>query len=68
VTHPVFNLDVPQSCPGVPAEVLNPRNTWKDPAAYDDQAARLAHMFAENFKTFEGEVAPDIRSAGPRPA
>jgi phosphoenolpyruvate carboxykinase (ATP) len=68
VTHPVFNLDVPQSCPDVPAEVLNPRNTWKDPAAYDDQAARLAHMFAENFKTFEGEVAPDIRSAGPRPA
>jgi len=68
VTHPVFNLDVPQSCPGVPSDVLNPRDTWKDPVAYDDQAARLAHMFAENFKAFEAETSPDIRAAGPRPA
>ena len=46
----------PTSCPGVPAEVLKPRNTWSDGAAYDAQAAKLARMFADNFKTFEAEV------------
>ena len=50
---PVFNLDVPASCPDVPAEVLNPRNTWASGADYDAQAAKLAKMFAENFKAFE---------------
>jgi phosphoenolpyruvate carboxykinase (ATP) len=65
-THPVFNLDVPQSCPDVPAEVLNPRNTWKDPAAYDAQARKLAGMFVENFKAFEAEAAPDVLAAGPK--
>jgi phosphoenolpyruvate carboxykinase (ATP) len=46
--------------------VLNPRNTWKDPAEYDAQARRLAHMFAENFKAFEGDAAADVKAAGPR--
>jgi phosphoenolpyruvate carboxykinase (ATP) len=63
---PIFNLSVPSSCPGVPADVLKPRNTWKDTSAYDVQARRLAHMFAENFKAFEGDAAPDVKSAGPR--
>jgi phosphoenolpyruvate carboxykinase (ATP) len=62
---PVFNLDVPRSCPGIPAEVLNPRSTWDNPAAYDVQAAKLARMFADNFKTFESDVADDVRAAGP---
>jgi phosphoenolpyruvate carboxykinase (ATP) len=62
----VFNLDVPRSCPGVPAEVFNPRNTWRDHAAYDHQAHRLARMFADNFKAFEADAAPDVRVAGPR--
>jgi phosphoenolpyruvate carboxykinase (ATP) len=65
-TDPVFRLDVPTACPGVPAEVLKPRNTWKDQAAYDEQARRLAHMFAENFRTFEADAAPDVKAAGPR--
>jgi phosphoenolpyruvate carboxykinase (ATP) len=65
-TDPIFNLDVPHSCPGVPADVLKPRNTWKDPAAYDEQARKLARMFVENFKAFETDAAPDIRAAGPR--
>ena len=65
-TDPIFNLSVPASCPGVPQEVLNPRSTWKDPAAYDTQARRLAAMFAENFKTFAATAAPDVRDAGPR--
>ncbi len=64
-TDRVFNLDVPQSCPGVPSEVLNPRNTWKQPAEYDAQANRLARMFLDNFKSFEAEASEEIRAAGP---
>jgi phosphoenolpyruvate carboxykinase (ATP) len=63
---PVFNVDVPTSCPGVPNEVLKPRNTWSDGVAYDAQAGKLAHLFAENFKAFADGVTPDIRAAGPR--
>ena len=62
---PIFNLEVPAACPGVPAEVLKPRNTWADTAAYDAQARKLAQMFADNFKTFEATAAADVKSAGP---
>ena len=48
---------VPTACPGVPAEVLHPRNTWADTAAYDAQAQKLAKMFADNFKNFEATAA-----------
>jgi phosphoenolpyruvate carboxykinase (ATP) len=48
--HPIFNLRVPRSCPGVPAEILNPRQTWRDKAAYDAQATRLRDMFRKNFE------------------
>jgi len=61
----VFNLDIPTSCPDVPAEVLNPRNTWSERSAYDAQAIKLARMFAENFKTFEPTVDANVRAAGP---
>jgi phosphoenolpyruvate carboxykinase (ATP) len=61
----VFNLDVPQSCPGVPSEVLTPRNTWKQPTEYDVQANRLARMFVENFRSFEAEASGEIKAAGP---
>ena len=63
---PIFNVNVPLSCPHVPAEVLKPRNTWTDGAAYDAQAKKLAHMFAENFKPFEAAVSAEVRQAGPR--
>lgn len=49
-THPVFNLDMPTSCNGVPAEILNPRNTWADKAAYDAQAEKLRAMFRDNYE------------------
>jgi phosphoenolpyruvate carboxykinase (ATP) len=61
----IFNLDIPTSCPDVPAEVLKPRNTWADGAAYDAQAAKLAGMFVENFRAFEGGVSAGVVAAGP---
>ncbi len=66
VTDPFFGVEVPTSCPGVPAEVLQPRGTWTDPEAYDRQARHLARMFVENFSRFEDAVTEGIRSAGPR--
>jgi phosphoenolpyruvate carboxykinase (ATP) len=62
---PIFNLEVPASCPGVPGDVLNPRSTWPRPSDYDRQAATLAAMFRENFKAFEGAVTSDVLAAGP---
>jgi phosphoenolpyruvate carboxykinase (ATP) len=47
--HPIFNLRMPRSCPGVPAEILDPRNTWSDQEAYDKAAVRLRDMFRKNF-------------------
>jgi phosphoenolpyruvate carboxykinase (ATP) len=64
--HPVFNVEVPTSCPAVPNEVLDPRSTWKDKAAYDEQARKLAQMFVDNFKTFEKDVAASVKDAGPK--
>ena len=62
----IFGLHVPVSCPGVPSEVLLPKNTWSDGAAYDVQAMKLAAMFSENFKKF-AEGTPDaIIAAGPK--
>ncbi len=49
-THPIFNLKMPKSCPGVSSEILNPRNTWKDKAAYDAAATKLREMFRKNFE------------------
>ena len=45
----VFNVDIPQTCPNVPSEIMNPRDTWEDKAAYDAQAKKLAKMFQDNF-------------------
>jgi phosphoenolpyruvate carboxykinase (ATP) len=66
VTDPVFGLQVPTTCPDVPAEVLQPRSTWQDPDAFDAQARRLARMFVENFRTFADGVSPEILAAAPR--
>ncbi|MEO7713099.1 MAG: phosphoenolpyruvate carboxykinase (ATP), partial [Gemmatimonadaceae bacterium] len=64
-TDPVFGLAVPQSVPHVPSEILDPRGTWGDSAAYDSQAKKLADMFRKNFEKFGG-VATKIREAGPQ--
>ena len=64
--HPVFNLEYPLTCPGVPDEILDPRQAWDDPEAYETQAKVLARMFVENFERFSGEVPPEVVDAGPK--
>jgi phosphoenolpyruvate carboxykinase (ATP) len=59
-----FGFDIPTEVPGVPSEVLNPRNTWSDKDAYDKQAADLAARFAENIKKFD--VPDHVLKAGPK--
>ncbi len=57
----VFGVDVPLQCPGVPAELLEPRKTWDDPAAYDKQAEKLAGLFKDNFeKRYPGVSLADL--------
>jgi len=63
---PVFGVFVPERCPGVPSEILQPRSAWKDPEAYDEQARRLAEMFRQNFEPIAGLVPAEVREAGPR--
>lgn len=62
---PVFGLAVPESCPGVPQEVLDPRQTWADTERYDAQASKLAKMFRDNFAHFAADVPPAVQEAGP---
>lgn len=64
-TDPVFGFAVPTTCPNVSSELLQPRNTWADPAAYDATAKKLAGLFTDNFQKFAADVAPDVRNAGP---
>lgn len=59
----IFGLNVPGSVPGVPAEILDPRSTWKDAGAYETQARKLAALFRANDQTFD--MPANIRAAGP---
>lgn len=65
-THPVFGLKIPKSCPGVPSEMLNPRNTWKNKDDYDVKANELAKALIKNFKTFQASVNKEIINASPK--
>jgi phosphoenolpyruvate carboxykinase (ATP) len=61
----VFGLDAITACPGVPPEVLVPRNTWTDKAAYDVTARKLAGLFAHNFRQYLESVTSEVAAAGP---
>ena len=63
---PVFGVGVPVSCPGVPSDVLTPRNTWTDTEAYDQKARELARRFNDNFKKYESGVSAQVRAVAPK--
>ncbi|MGZ9674793.1 phosphoenolpyruvate carboxykinase (ATP) [Flavobacterium sp. GNP001] len=63
--HKVFGIAKPQSCPNVPSEILNPRNTWEDKDLYDQKAVELAQKFKENFAKFEEFANPEILAGAP---
>ncbi len=65
-TLPIFNFQIPTACPGVPSEILNPRNTWTDQAAYDTKATELAIKFNENFKKYASQASAEILAAAPQ--
>ncbi len=65
-TDPTFGLHVPTAVPGVPSEVLDPREAWQDKAGYDAQAQELARLFVENFAKYRDAAAPDVIAAMPK--
>ncbi len=66
INHPVFGIAIPVSCPNVPAELLNPRNTWADACEYDKKANHLAELFNTNFKQYADGCSDEILSAAPK--
>lgn len=66
VQHERFGMAIPVNCPGVPAEVLNPRNTWADKNAYDEKAKYLAGLFVKNFEKYASGVNQEILDAAPK--
>ncbi len=64
--EPYFGLAIPTEVPGVPSEILDPRQTWADPTAYDAQAKELVHLFIENFEKYRATASPDVIAALPK--
>jgi phosphoenolpyruvate carboxykinase (ATP) len=64
--HPVFGVHMPLTVPNVPSEILSPRNTWENTAAYDKKANELAHLFIKNFNKYADQASDEIRSAAPK--
>ena len=64
--HPVFGLQMPTSCENIPADILNPRNTWEDKEAYDKKALELADSFRKNFSKFREQANEEILKGGPK--
>jgi phosphoenolpyruvate carboxykinase (ATP) len=66
-TMPIFDFAVPKALHDINPKLLNPRNTWDDPAAFDRQAKELGALFVENFKRYQDEGSSfDFSAAGPR--
>jgi phosphoenolpyruvate carboxykinase (ATP) len=66
IPDPVFGIGVVAECPGVPGDVLTPRDTWADRAGYDTTARKLAGLFLANFRQYADGVATEVKEAGPR--
>lgn len=66
VNHPIFGLAVPQTCPNVPSELLNPRETWADKDKYDATAEKLAKSFVKNFEKYADNANDEIMAAAPK--
>ena len=64
-TDPVFGLEVPTTCPEIPAEILFPQNTWSNQVAFNATANRLASLFAANFQKYESDASAEVKAAGP---
>ena len=65
-THEVFGLKMPVSCPDVPSNVLNPKNTWENSADYDKNANVLAEAFNKNFEQYQSKANSEIIEAAPK--
>ncbi len=63
--HPVFRFAVPDSCPGLPEQILNPESAWKNPLEYQAKAKELAMRFIENFRQYERLAPDEIRWGAP---
>ena len=64
--HEVFGMMMPTTCPDVPADILNPRNTWADKNAYDNKAVELAKQFVKNFEKYAAGVNEETINAAPK--
>ncbi len=64
--HEIFGMMMPTECPGVPSEILNPRNTWSDKNEYDKKAKALAMQFVDNFKKYASNASKEIMDAAPK--
>jgi phosphoenolpyruvate carboxykinase (ATP) len=62
---PIFGLNIPLEVPGVPSEILNPKDTWKNQGDYDTKAKTLAQSFIDNFKDFEEYANEEIMEGAP---
>ena len=66
-TYPIFNLHIPKSCKGVPAEVLNPIKAWKGPKEdYNATVKKLADLFTKNFENYKDQADEDTIASGPK--
>jgi phosphoenolpyruvate carboxykinase (ATP) len=63
--HEIFGVLIPDQCPGVPSDILDPRNTWQDKDAYDQKANYLANAFMKNFEKFSAEANEEVLAGGP---
>ncbi len=64
--HPVFGMQMPESCPGVPTNILDPRSTWNNTVAYDEKSKDLATQFVRNFEKYASGVSDEILKAAPK--